>query len=156
MFNSSAIFVVSAIFPAFFIIKIAGLYENKQFSTVINYLNEKAGVFLNFVILAWSLYTLYFVSTNQVEMVENPVIYGIAYFALLTVSNLGLYSGFGVLMLLFGNVIGYAAMLKAMQGFGGFYYLVMFNAVYCVYSLMFLNLHNLARFFNIKINEGKC
>lgn len=156
MFNSSAIIILFAVFPAFFIIRLAGLYENTRFRTVLDYINGKAGNFFMYVIFGGALFTVFCQAINQGDILENPVILVIAYLLLLTASNLSAFDGFGILLMLFGNVIAYAAIAKAMLGMGGFYYLVMFNAVYCVYSLLFLNLHNLARFLNIKINEGKC
>lgn len=86
---------------------------------------------------------------------ENPVSLGIVYFLVLTASNLRVYDGFGIVFMLVGNVVVYATLERELFDAGGIYYVFVFNVLYCIYSLIFINLHHIMKFLDIKILEKK-
>ena len=139
MFDSPSSIMLFSVFPAFFIFRLAKLSENEDFCNLIDYLNKKYSKFFLTATLCCSLFTLFLVQSHQTNLMENPVSLGIIYFLVLTASNLRVY----------------AAIERELFDAGGIYYVFIFNVLYCIYSLIFINLHHIMKFLNIKIFERK-
>lgn len=155
MFDSPFSIMVFSVFPIFFIFRFAYLAENESFCNLIDCLNEKYGKFFIIATLCCTLFTLYLDQSGQTDFMENPVSLGIVYFLVLTASNLRVYDGFGIVFMLVGNVVVYAALERELFDAGGIYYVFVFNVLYCIYSLIFINLHHIMKFLDIKILEKK-
>lgn len=155
MFDSPSSIMLFSVFPAFFIFRLAKLSENEDFCNLIDYLNEKYSKFFITATLCCSLFTLYLAESHQTDLMENPVSLGIIYFLVLTASNLRVYDGFGIVLMLAGNLAVYAVIERELFDAGGIYYVFIFNVLYCIYSLIFINLHHIMKFLNIKIFERK-
>ena len=155
MFDSPFSIMVFSVFPIFFIFRFAYLAENESFCNLIDCLNEKYGKFFIIATLCCTLFTLYLDQSGQTDFMENPVSLGIVYFLVLTASNLRVYDGFGIVFMLVGNVVVYAALERELFDAGGIYYVFVFNVLYCIYSLIFINLHHIMKFLDIKILERK-
>ena len=155
MFNSSSIMIACAVFPTLFIFRICYLSENEQYLSLVSNLNKKYGKLFLYATLCCAVYTLYLAGSGRTDLTENAPGIGIVYFLVLTATNLHVYDGFGILFMLFGNVVVFAAFVRELFDMGGLYYLVIFNVIYCIYSLVFVNLHHIAKLLNIKIDAGK-
>lgn len=155
MFDSPLSIMFFSVLPIFFIFRFAYLAENESFCNLIDCLNEKYGKFFIIATLCCTLFTLYLDQSGQTDFLENPVSLGIVYFLVLTASNLRVYDGFGIVFMLVGNVVVYAALERELFDAGGIYYVFVFNVLYCIYSLIFINLHHIMKFLNIKILERK-
>ena len=154
MLNSSII-IPFVLLPALFIYRLCYLSENERFRSLVNYINDKSGKFFLNATFCCALYAFYLANTNQTDLILNPFSIGFVYFLVLTASNLRVYDGFGILFMLFGNGIVFAAFARELFNSGGLHYVLIFSAVYCIYSLIFTNLHRITKFLNIKIGEGK-
>ena len=155
MLNSSLIIIPFVLLPALFIYRLCYLSQNERFCSLVNYINDKMGKFFLNATFCCALYAFYLSNTNQTDLILNPFSIGFVYFLVLTASNLRVYDGFGILFMLFGNGIVFAAFARELFNSGGLYYVLIFSAVYCIYSLIFTNLHHITKFLNIKIGEGK-
>lgn len=153
MFDSPFSIMVFSVFPIFFIFRFAYLAENEDFCNLIDYLNEKYSKFFTTATLCCSLFTLYLAQIHQTDLMQNPVSLGIIYFLVLTASNLRVYDGFGIVFMLAGNLVVYAVLERELFDAGTIYYVFIFNVLYCIYSLIFINLHHIMKFLNIKIFE---
>ena len=155
MFNSPLSIMVFSVLPIFFIFRFAYLAENESFCNLIDYLNKKYSKFFLTATFCCSLFTLFLVQSHQTNLMENPVSLGIIYFLVLTASNLRVYDDFGIVLMLVGNLVVYAAIERELFDAGGIYYVFIFNVLYCIYSLIFINLHHIMKFLDIKILERK-
>lgn len=155
MFSSSFSLVLFAVFPIVVVFRVAYLAENDFYCSVVDFLNEKYGKFFLHLTFACSIFTWYLVETGRADLTENAFIVGVIYFLVLTATNLRVYDPFGLIFFLGGNVVIFALLIKDLFNIGGIYPVFIFSMLYSVYNLVFLNLHHIARFLNIKIDERK-